>query len=223
MLDISMKKLLQRLILLGLALFFGYLVYLNYVIKSTFSSEVQKSDQITQIDYSIKRYPKEMVNMLLLVEDQSFFQHWGVDFKEIVRVFYGYFLEDKAIRGASTITQQLIKNTLLSRDKTLSRKIDEALMAMLMELNYDKNFILERYMNTVYLAQQGSMAFHGFASASQFYFDKKVDDLDLREMATLVALLKGPSYYHPVKHPDRLNDRLEMILSMHNKYKKIIQ
>jgi len=222
-LDISMKKLLQRLILLGLALFFGYLVYLNYLIKSTFSSEVQKSDQITQIDYSIKRYPKEMVNMLLLVEDQSFFQHWGVDFKEIVRVFYGYFLEDKAIRGASTITQQLIKNTLLSRDKTLSRKIDEALMAMLMELNYDKNFILERYMNTVYLAQQGSMAFHGFASASQFYFDKKVDDLDLREMATLVALLKGPSYYHPVKHPDRLNDRLEMILSMHNKYKKIIQ
>ena len=218
-----MKKLLQRLILLGLALFFGYLVYLNYLIKSTFSSEVQKSDQITQIDYSIKRYPKEMVNMLLLVEDQSFFQHWGIDFKEIVRVFYGYLLEDKAIRGASTITQQLIKNTLLSRDKTLSRKIDEALMAMLMELNYDKNFILERYMNTVYLAQQGSIAFHGFASASQFYFDKKVDDLDLREMATLVALLKGPSYYHPVKHPERLNNRLEMILSMHNKYKKIIQ
>ena len=218
-----MKKLLHRLILLGLALFFGYLVYLNYLIKSTFSSEVQKSDQITQIDYSIKRYPKEMVNMLLLVEDQSFFQHWGIDFKEIVRVFYGYLLEDKAIRGASTITQQLIKNTLLSRDKTLSRKIDEALMAMLMELNYDKNFILERYMNTVYLAQQGSMAFHGFASASQFYFDKKVDDLDLREMATLVALLKGPSYYHPVKHPERLNNRLEMILSMHNKYKKIIQ
>ncbi len=218
-----MKKLLQRLILLGLALFFGYLVYLNYLIKSTFSSEVQKSDQITQIDYSIKRYPKEMVNMLLLVEDQSFFQHWGIDFKEIVRVFYGYLLEDKAIRGASTITQQLIKNTLLSRDKTLSRKIDEALMAMLMELNYDKNFILERYMNTVYLAQQGSMAFHGFASASQFYFDTKVDDLDLREMATLVALLKGPSYYHPVKHPERLNNRLEMILSMHNKYKKIIQ
>jgi len=218
-----MKKLLQRLILLGLVLFFGYLVYLNYLINSTFSSDVQKSDQITQIDYSIKRYPKEMVNMLLLVEDQSFFQHWGIDFKEIVRVFYGYLLEDKAIRGASTITQQLIKNTLLSRDKTLSRKIDEALMAMLMELNYDKNFILERYMNTVYLVQQGSMAFHGFASASQFYFDKNVDDLDLREMATLVALLKGPSYYHPVKHPDRLNNRLEMILSMHNKYKKIIQ
>jgi len=218
-----MKKLLKRIILLGLILFFGYLIYLNHLVKGAFSSEIQESEKIAQIDYSLERYPKEMVNMLLLIEDQSFFQHWGVDFKEIMRVFYGYLFEDKDIRGASTITQQLIKNTLLSRDKTLSRKIDEALMAMLMELNYEKNYILERYMNTVYLAQKGSMAFHGFASASQFYFNKKVDDLDLREMATLVALLKGPSYYHPVKYPDRLNKRVDMILSIHNKYKKIIQ
>jgi len=218
-----MKKSLKRIILLGFILFFGYLVYLNYLVKGAFSSEIQESEKIAQIDYSLDRYPKEMVNMLLLIEDQSFFQHWGVDFKEIVRVFYGYLFEDKDIRGASTITQQLIKNTLLSRDKNLSRKINEAFMAMLMELNYDKNYILERYMNTVYLAQQGSMAIQGFASASQFYFDKKVDDLDLREMAILVALLKGPSYYNPVKHPDRLNKRVDMILSMHTKYKKIIQ
>jgi penicillin-binding protein 1B len=218
-----MKKWLKRFFLLGLILFFGYLVYLNHLVKGTFSSEIQESEKITRIEYSIETYPTEIVNMLLLVEDQSFFQHWGVDFKEIVRVFYGYLFENKAIRGASTITQQLIKNTLLSSDKTFSRKIDEALMAMLMELNYDKNYILERYMNTVYFAQQGSIAFHGFASASQFYFDKKVNDLDLREMATLVALLKGPSYYHPVKHPDRLNKRVDMVLSIHNKYKKIIQ
>jgi penicillin-binding protein 1B len=218
-----MKKSLKRIILLGLILFFGYLVYLNHLVKGAFSSEIQESEKISQIDYSLERYPKEMVNMLLLIEDQSFFQHRGVDFKEIVRVFYGYLFEDKDIRGASTITQQLIKNTLLSRDKNISRKINEALMAMLMELNYDKNYILERYMNTVYLAQQGSMAIQGFASASQFYFDKKVDDLDLREMATLVALLRGPSYYNPVKYPNRLNKRVDMILSMHTKYKKIIQ
>ena len=218
-----MKKWLKRLFLLGLILFFGYLVYLNHLVKGAFSSGIQSSDTINQIETPIEEYPKEMVNMLLLIEDQLFFQHWGVDFKEIVRVFYGYLFEDKDIRGASTITQQLIKNTLLSRDKTLSRKIDEALMAMLMELNYDKNYILERYMNTVYLAQQGSMAIQGFASASQFYFDKKVEDLDLREMATLVALLKGPSYYHPVERPDRLKKRVDMILSMNNKYKKIIQ
>ena len=204
-------------------MFFGYLVYLNHLVKGNFSSEIQESKKITLIENSLEKYPTEMVNMLLLVEDQSFFQHLGVDFKEIARVFYGYLFKDKPIRGASTITQQLIKNSLLSSDKTLSRKIDEALMAMLMELNYDKNYILERYMNTVYLAQQGSMAIHGFSSASQFYFNKKVDDLDFKEMATLVALLKGPSYYHPVKHPDRLNKRVNMILSIHNKYKKIIQ
>ena len=218
-----MKKSLKRIILLGLILFFGYLIYLNHLVKGAFSSEIQESEKITQIEYSIEAYPTEMVNMLLLVEDQSFFQHRGIDFKEIVRVFYGYLFEDKDIRGASTITQQLIKNTLLSSDKTLFRKIDEALMAILMELNYDKNYILELYMNTVYLAQQVSIAIHGFARASQFYFDKRAEDLNLREMATLVALLKGPSYYHPVRHPDRLNKRVDMILSMHKKYKKIIQ
>ena len=218
-----MNKWLKNFFLLCLILFLGYLVYLNHLVKGAFSSEIKSSETIDYIEYSLEGYPKEMVNMLLLIEDQSFFQHWGVDLKEIVRVVYGYLFENKAIRGASTITQQLIKNTLLSRDKTLSRKIDEALMAMLMELNYDKNFILERYMNTVYLAQKGSIAFHGFASASKFYFDKKVSDLELREMATLVALLKGPSYYHPVKHPNRLNKRVNMILLMHDKYKKIIQ
>ena len=151
-LNICMKKSLKRIILLGLILFFGYLVYLNHLVKNTFSSEIQESEKITRIENSLEAYPTEMVNILLLVEDQSFFQHWGVDFKEIIRVLYGYLFEDKDLRGASTITQQLIKNTLLSSDKTLSRKIDEALMAMLMELNYDKNYILERYMNTVYLA-----------------------------------------------------------------------
>jgi penicillin-binding protein 1B len=160
--------------------------------------------------------------MLLLVEDQSFFHHSGVDFKEILRVIYGYLFEEKGLRGASTITQQLIKNSLLSRDKTLSRKVEEALMAILLELSYDKKFILERYMNTVYLGQQGSTAFHGFAGGSLHYFNKDVSSLNLREIATLVALLKGPTYFNPTNFPDRLKKRVEMILSMHKNYKRII-
>jgi penicillin-binding protein 1B len=160
--------------------------------------------------------------MLLLIEDQSFFEHHGIDFKEIARVIYGYLFEDKALRGASTISQQLIKNTLLSREKTLSRKSQEALMTILLEVSYDKNFILERYMNTVYLAQKGDMAFHGFASGSLFYFNKDVKNLNLEEMATLVALLKGPSYYNPTNFPDRLSSRVKMILSMQENYKAII-
>ena len=210
-------------ILVGFITFFSYLVYLNQYVKSSFSDNQFANKQVVQIEYHLEDYPIELINMLLLVEDQSFYEHLGIDFKEITRVVYGYIFEDKPIRGASTITQQLVKNTLLTREKKITRKIEEALMAILLEQAYDKKYILERYMNTVYLAQQGSIAFHGFASASKFYFDKKVENLSLKEMATLVALLKGPSYYNPVRYTERLNKRADMILLMNRKYKKIVQ
>jgi len=218
-----MKKWLIILILLSLIAFFPYVIYLNQYVKKSFSDNHFVNNQIIQIEYQLEDYPKELINILLLVEDQSFYEHWGVDFKEIIRVVYGYIIENKPIRGASTITQQLVKNTLLTREKTFTRKIEEALMAILLEQAYDKNFILERYMNTVYLAQQGSVALHGFASASKFYFDKEVENLSLKEMAILVALLKGPSYYNPVRYPERLNKRVEMILLMNKKYKNIVE
>ncbi|MCS5592221.1 MAG: transglycosylase domain-containing protein [Gammaproteobacteria bacterium] len=218
-----MKKWLKRLTLLSLIAVVVYVLYLNHLVQGAFSLPTQTTEQVTQIEYSLDSYPKELINMLLLVEDQSFFQHPGVDVKEISRVFSAYFLDNKPLRGASTISQQLVKNTLLSREKTLTRKIKEAMMALLMELNYDKNFILERYMNTVYLAQDGAVAIHGFAGASEYYFDKSVEQLNLDEMAILVALLKGPSYYHPVKYPERLEKRRNLILSMHHKYKRIVQ
>ncbi len=218
-----MKKWLIMFILVGFIAFFSYLVYLNQYVKKSFSDNQFTGKQVTQIEYQLEDYPRELINMLLLVEDQSFYEHWGIDFKEIIRVVYGYIFEEKEIRGASTITQQLIKNTLLTREKTFTRKIEEALMAVLLERSYNKNFILERYMNTVYLAQKGSIAFHGFAAASNYYFDKKVENLNLNEMAKLVALLKGPSYYNPFRYPERLNQRAEMILLMNRKYKKIVQ
>ena len=222
-LNSSMKKWLMVFILVGFIAFFSYLVYLNQYVKKSFSDNQFTGKQVTQIEYQLEDYPRELINMLLLVEDQSFYEHWGIDFKEIIRVVYGYIFEEKEIRGASTITQQLIKNTLLTREKTFTRKIEEALMAVLLERSYNKNFILERYMNTVYLAQKGSIAFHGFAAASNYYFNKKVENLNLNEMAKLVALLKGPSYYNPFRYPERLNQRAEMILLMNMKYKKIVQ
>ena len=212
----------KRILLLCLVLFTSYIFYLNGLVRDEFSSDIEPIENVIQIQYSFDEYPRDLVNMLLLVEDQSFFHHSGVDFKEILRVIYGYLFEEKGLRGASTITQQLIKNSLLSRDKTLSRKVEEALMAILLELSYDKKFILERYMNTVYLGQQGSTAFHGFAGGSLHYFNKDVSSLNLREIATLVALLKGPTYFNPTNFPDRLKKRVEMILSMHKNYKRII-
>jgi len=211
----------KRLFLIVIFIFTAYLFYLNNIVKSQFSAEIKVSKNVTQLNYSFDDYPREFVNMLLLVEDQSYFHHHGVDFKEIARVIYGYIFDDKALRGASTITQQLIKNTLLSREKTFSRKSEEALMSILLELSYDKEFILERYMNTVYLAQKGDMAYHGFGSGSYFYFNKDIKDLSLEEMATLVALLIGPSYYNPINYPDRLDRRVKMILTMNENYKKI--
>ncbi|MDB4037576.1 transglycosylase domain-containing protein [Candidatus Thioglobus sp.] len=212
----------KRILLLCVVIFISYALYLNSLVKAEFSSDIESIEDVIQAQYSFDDYPKDLVNMLLLVEDQSFFNHHGVDFKEILRVLYGYLFDEKELRGASTITQQLIKNSLLSREQTLTRKTKESLMAILLELSYDKKFILERYMNTVYLAQQGSTAFHGFASGSLYYFNKDVSSLNLKEMATLVALLKGPSYFNPANFPDRLKRRVEMILSMHKNYKKII-
>ena len=212
----------KRILLLCICIFISYAWYLNSLVKAEFSADFESIEDVIQVQYSFNEYPEDLVNMLLLVEDQSFFNHSGVDFKEIIRVLYGYLFDDKELRGASTITQQLIKNSLLSRDKTLSRKVEEALMAILLELSYDKKFILERYMNTVYLGQQGSTAFHGFAGGSLHYFNKDVSSLNLREIATLVALLKGPTYFNPTNFPDRLKKRVEMILSMHKNYKRII-
>ena len=216
------KRFFKIAVILLLAILTVYIFKINSEVKAEFSNPLKLPNNVNQIEYSIDEYPKDLINMLLLVEDQSFYNHHGVDFKEIARVLYGHLFEDKALRGASTISQQLIKNSLLSREKTLSRKLEEALMAILLEASYDKDLILERYMNTVYLAQRGDTAFHGFASGSLFYFDKNVEDLSLEEMATLVALLKGPSYLNPENYPERLNKRVNMILSMHKKYKRII-
>ena len=212
----------KRILLLCVVIFISYALYLNSLVKAEFSSDIESIEDVIQAQYSFDDYPKDLVNMLLLVEDQSFFNHHGVDFKEILSVLYEYLFDEKELRGASTITQQLIKNSLLSREQTLTRKTKESLMAILLELSYDKKFILERYMNTVYLAQQGSTAFHGFASGSLYYFNKDVSSLNLKEMATLVALLKGPSYFNPANFPDRLKKRVEMILLMHKNYKRII-
>ena len=200
-----------------LLLFSGYLWQLNNQVVKAFSTPPSADD------ISYHQQSKVVMNMLLLVEDQSYFQHAGVDLKEIMRVLRDYLLYDKPLRGASTITQQLVKNTLLSRERTLSRKIKEILMALLLEHSFDKEFILNRYMNRVYLGQNGAQAVRGFHQAAVFYFHKPVSQLSLKQMATLVALVKGPSYYHPVKHPQRLAQRRQLVLRLYQQHKKIVK
>ncbi|MBT4122679.1 MAG: transglycosylase domain-containing protein [Candidatus Ruthia sp.] len=212
-------KWLKRLTLLSVIVFAVYVNHLNNLVRTEFSKPLT----LVHSTLSLEQHPKALLNMLLLVEDQSFFKHSGVDFKEIARVLRDYWLHDKPIRGASTLTQQLIKNTLLTREQTLSRKLNEVLMALLLESSFDKDFILNRYMNTVYLAQQGNKAIYGFEKGAQFYFNQSVDALSNEEIATLVALVKGPSYYHPIKHAKRLSKRRQLVLSIYQKFEKIVK
>ncbi|HIM58810.1 MAG TPA: glycosyl transferase [Gammaproteobacteria bacterium] len=216
---LTLSKWLKRLVLLSILLFSVYLYYLNNLVKAEFLKPLTSAHSTL----SLEQQPKVLLNMLLLVEDQSFFNHPGVDVKEIVRVLRDYWLYDKPIRGASTLTQQLIKNTLLTREQTLSRKFNEVLMALLLESAFDKDFILNRYMNTVYLAQQGNKAIYGFEKGAKFYFNQPISTLSAEEMATLVALVKGPDYYHPIKQAQRLAKRRQLVLTIYHKFEKIVK
>ncbi len=166
-------------------------------------------------------YPDELTNMLLLVEDQAFFNHSGIDIRQIYFTIKGYLFNNKKLRGASTITQQLIKNTLLTREISFKRKITEIIMAFILEDNFSKKYILLRYINSVNLGQNGAHAIYGFGMASYFYFNKRPKDMSLDEMALLVSLLKGPSYYNPKRYKIRLQKRKKLVLKIFNKYEKI--
>jgi penicillin-binding protein 1B len=117
------------------------------------------------------------------------------------------------LQGGSTLTQQLVKNFFLTPERTIKRKVTEMLMAILLERRYQKNDILETYINEIYLGQDKNRAIHGFGLAAQFYFDKHLIDLSLPEAALLVGMVKGPSYYDPHRHPDRALARRNIALA----------
>src|SRR6056300_1112611 len=198
--------------------------YYGYGLRNEVIKHFDEDEWTNQKNFqSYDDFPKEVINMLLLIEDQSFFNHSGIDIRQIVKVIKGYVFDDKKLRGASTISQQLIKNQLLTKDRTFSRKFKEVIMALLLESYFDKKYILELYLNNVYLGQKGNQLVIGFPDASIFYFNKPLKDLKLDQIAMLVALLKGPSYYHPEKYPDRLKKRQDLVLSIYNKYEKIVK
>jgi len=157
--------------------------------------------------------PPLLVTGLQAVEDRHFKQHPGVDLRGIARAFLANLRAGRAVQGGSTITQQLVKNFFLSQDRTLVRKFNEAIMALLLEYHYDKAEILEAYINEVFLGQQGAYAVHGFGRASQFYFDQPLERLEPQQIALLIGLVKGPSYYNPRKHPKRARERRDQVIT----------
>ncbi|MGA9573611.1 MAG: penicillin-binding protein 1B, partial [Lysobacterales bacterium] len=161
---------------------------------------------------ALKDVPELLVTGLQAVEDRQFKHHHGIAFRSIARAFLANLKAGGAVQGGSTLTQQLVKNYFLSSERTLVRKVNEALMAVLLELHYDKAQILEAYINEIFLGQQGKHAIHGFGRASEFYFDRPLQDLDSQQIALLIGMVRGASLYNPRRNPDRALERRNQVL-----------
>jgi penicillin-binding protein 1B len=158
--------------------------------------------------------PKPLIAILIAVEDQEFYHHWGISLTGIARAVVVNFTHGSRRQGGSTLTQQLVKNMYLSSERTYTRKLTEVVMSLLLEYHYSKQAIITAYMNEVYLAQLGSSALHGFAAASQHFFGRPVNELNIDEFALLVGMVKGPSLYNPERSPNRAKARRNTVLAV---------
>ena len=158
--------------------------------------------------------PAVLLAGLVAVEDHRFFDHHGISFLAIARAAWANMRAAGVVQGGSTLTQQLAKNLFLSPERTLLRKLNEAIMAVLLDARYSKEELLEVYLNEVYLGQEGRRAIHGFGLASWFYFGRRIDELDLSEAALLVGLARGASAYNPWRQPERALRRRDLVLEV---------
>ncbi|HET7758087.1 MAG TPA: transglycosylase domain-containing protein, partial [Steroidobacteraceae bacterium] len=160
--------------------------------------------------------PEEVPPLLPLalkaVEDRKFDTHHGVDPVAMLRAAWVNMRARQIEQGGSTLTQQLVRSYFLSSRQTLSRKLREALMAMALDAHFTKADLMNAYINEIFLGQDGDRAIHGFGLASQFYFGKPLSELELSEVSLLVAIVRGPSYYDPRRHPERALARRNLVL-----------
>lgn len=163
----------------------------------------------------LEEVPDLLVTGLQAVEDRDFAHHHGIDLSGIARALWVGLRSGGQVRqGASTLTQQLARSGLLGigREQTLTRKFNEILYALILEARYDKRTLLEAYLNQVYLGQRGDQAIRGVASGAEFWFGRDLKSLDTEQIALLIGLVKGPSYYDPRRNPERARERREFVL-----------
>ena len=161
----------------------------------------------------LEEMPPVMLAGLVATEDRYYMDHHGISPRGVARAMWTNIAAGGLVQGGSTITQQLVKNFYLTSERTLSRKVLEVWMAILLEIHYSKREILETYLNEVYLGQEGGRSIHGFGLASQQFFRQPLNELKLQQMALLIGMVKGPSYYDPWRNPERATERRRVVLS----------
>ncbi|MGQ0835427.1 MAG: penicillin-binding protein 1B [Gammaproteobacteria bacterium] len=165
--------------------------------------------------------PPLLPQALKIVEDRNFDSHNGIDLRAILRAAWVNLRAGKVEQGGSTLTQQLVKSFFLDEQRTFRRKAREAAMAVILEGRFEKAEIMNAYVNEIYLGQDGNRAIHGFGLASRFYFGKPLAELELPELALLVGIVRGPSYYNPRAHPKRAKERRDFVLERLAKFEVI--
>lgn len=185
-------------------------IFSNPLVTEIYDSDGRKIEDFNTKENEIITYnqiPQNLINALISIEDQSFFTHKGVDFKAVIRSFFNNITSSKR-QGGSTITQQLVKNLVLTNEVSIKRKIQEAYLSYELENKYTKEQILELYFNKIYF----DATMPGISYASHRFFDKKVELLTLPECALLAGLVKSPSLYSPFKYIERANERKNIVL-----------
>ncbi len=178
------------------------------IIKASDDSTIARYGDLTGQNVDVKDLPANLMNAVLAIEDRRFYNHPGIDFIGFTRAMAVNIVRMRLVQGGSTITQQLAKNLFLSQERTIKRKIQEAILALWLENKLTKDEILSAYLNRVYL---GSGAY-GVSAASQLYFGKPAEQMGLRESAMIAGLLKAPSRYSPFNNPDLSAQRTDVVL-----------
>jgi penicillin-binding protein 1B len=165
-----------------------------------------------RVPVALADVPQNLIDAILAVEDRAFYRHEGISVRGILRAFVTNVRRGDRVAGGSTLTQQLVKNLFLTHERTYTRKIKEALMAIILEMRYSKDEILEAYLNEIYLGQNGSVQIVGVEQAAQSYFGKHVKRLTLAEAATIAGIIRSPNVYSPLRNPERAKERRNLAL-----------
>ena len=160
----------------------------------------------------LAQIPPSIIEAILTIEDRRFYSHFGIDPIAVGRALWANFIKGGVVQGGSTITQQLAKNLFYSPQRTMGRKFKEALAAMVLEVKYTKQEILESYLNEIYLGQAGFVSIYGVSEAAHRYFGKTLQELTVEEVAMIAGLVKGPNSYAPTKHPESAKQRRDVVL-----------